>query len=337
MTTPARPATAETAASASAGAKPLPGRRWPDSYPAAQRAAFLRWARQPGQHLLPHDDPRYPPLLREIPDPPPLLFVRGNVDVLARPQLAIVGSRRPTADGRQNARRFAAGLSAAGYVVTSGLALGIDSEAHRGALESGGVTVAVLGTGLDNLYPAANRKLAAQIAEQGAVISELPPRGESRKWTFPQRNRIISGLAHGVLVVEAAQQSGSLITARLAGEQGREVFALPGSIHNPFARGCHRLLRQGAKLVECVEDILEELRALVQWERQCGAVAQPRRPALPLPLRSLLEHIAYDPVSIDTLVQRTGSAVPELYAGLMQLELAGHIVHRAGGYVLSTP
>lgn len=336
MTTPAPSASAETAASATP-TPTAPAPKWPDSYSPEQRATYLRWARQPGQHLLPRDDPRYPPLLREIPDPPPLLFVRGNVEVLSRPQFAIVGSRRPTPDGRQNARRFAAGLSAAGYVVTSGLALGIDAEAHRGTLDCKGITIAVLGSGLDNVYPAANRKLAAQVAEQGAVISEFPPHGESWRSNFPQRNRIISGLAHGVLVVEAAQQSGSLITARLAGEQGREVFALPGSIHNPFARGCHRLLRQGAKLVERVEDILEELPALVQWERQCGAVSHASRPGLPPDLRKLLDQIAYDPVSIDMLVQRTGRPVPELYAQLMQLELRGLIVNRADGYVLSTP
>lgn len=311
------------------------GPRWPGGYSSAQRAAFEKWARQPQHHLLPFDDPRYPPLLREISDPPALLFVWGDVDVLSRPQLAIVGSRKPTIDGRDNARRFAAGISAAGYVVTSGLALGIDAEAHRGTLENKGLTIAVLGTGLDNVYPSTNKKLAAQITEQGgAVISEFPLQMRSYQSNFPQRNRIISGLAHGVLVVEAAEQSGSLITARFAGEQGREVFAVPGTIHNLYARGCHRLIRQGAKLVESVDHIFEELPALVQWERQCGAITRGRA-ALPPLQRRLLEHIGFEAVSVDTLLQRSGVALPELYAHLMQLELGGHIVNRAGGYVLS--
>jgi DNA processing protein len=309
--------------------------RWPDAYPAEQRAAYERWAQQPRQHLLPYHDPRYPPLLRQIADPPPLLFVRGDVEVLSRPQLAIVGSRRPTADGRRSARQFAAGMGAAGYVITSGLALGIDAEAHRGALDSKGITVAVLGMGHDNLYPASHDKLAAQIAEEGAVVSEFAPEVPGHPWNFPQRNRIISGLAHGVLVVEAAQRSGSLITARCAGEQGREVFALPGSIHNPCAHGCHRLIRQGAKLVESVEHILEELPALVQWERQCGAITRGKRSALAPSLRKVLRHIAYDAVSVDSLQHSTGLTLSELYANLMQLELGGYIVLEGGGYVLS--
>ena len=302
-----------------------------------QRAAYLRWAQQTNHHVLFQDDPRFPPLLREIRDPPPFLFVRGNVDVLSLPQFAIVGSRRPTPDGRRNARWFAAGISAAGYIVTSGLALGIDAEAHRGTLDSNGITIAVLGTGLDNIYPACHAKLAAQIAERGALVSEFPPRRDSYKSNFPQRNRIISGLAHGVLVVEAAQQSGSLITARCAGEQGREVFAVPGSIHNVYARGCHRLIRQGAKLVECVDDIFEELPALVQWEKLKGGGAGQRKCPLSAELKQVLEQIAYDPVSVDALLQRTGGTVSELYVKLMQLELGGYIVNRADGYVLSTP
>ncbi|HEY0962415.1 MAG TPA: DNA-processing protein DprA [Pseudomonadales bacterium] len=323
----------EPASSPSAPKPAIP--RWPDAWPPEQRAAYERWAQHAQHHLLPYHDPRYPPLLRQIADPPPLLFVRGNVDVLSRPQLAIVGSRRPTADGRENARRFAAGISAAGYVVTSGLALGIDAEAHRGTLEHKGITIAVLGTGLDNIYPVAHTTLAAQIAEHGAVISEFAPEHPSYQSNFPQRNRIISGLAHGVLVVEAAQQSGSLITARCAGEQGREVFAVPGTIHNPYARGCHRLIRQGAKLVDCIEHILEELPALVRWERECGAITHGSRPALTPVLRKLLGHIAYEAVPVDTLLKRSGTPLPELYANLMQLELGGYIVHRAGGYVLS--
>lgn len=309
--------------------------QWPDSYSIAEREALLNWARQPNHYLIPLDDPRYPPLLREIPDPPPLLFVRGNVDVLSRPQVAIVGSRSPTPDGRNNARLFAAGLSAAGYVITSGLALGIDGEAHRGTLDCGGVTIAVLGSGLDNISPPTHCKLAAQVEERGALVSEFAPTEEGLTWHFPQRNRIISGLAHGVLVVEAAQRSGSLITARYAGEQGREIFAVPGSIHNPCARGCHRLIRQGAKLVESVADVIEELGALVQWERESGAITQPGRKELPADLRKVLKCIGYDPVPIDTLLQRAGGKLPDLLARLMQLEIGGHVEHRADGYVLS--
>lgn len=313
-------------------------RLWPDSSP-QERAACLRWAQQPGQHLLPIEHPHYPPLLREIADPPPVLFVRGNVEVLALPQIAIVGSRSPTADGRKNARLFAAGLSAAGYLVTSGMALGIDGEAHRGTLECDGVTIAVLGSGLDSIYPESHTGLAAKIAERGAVVSEFLPGVRGRPANFPQRNRIISGLAHGVLVVEAAEQSGSLITARLAGEQGREVFAVPGSIHNPLARGCHRLIRQGAKLVESVADILDEISALLHWEleRAVEQKTESEKRRLPRPLREVLAHVAYDPVSVDTLLQRTGCELTALYGHLMQLELGGFIHNRGDGYVLSTP
>jgi DNA processing protein len=309
-------------------------RSWP-KLSSDERAHWRRWARQSETHVLTLDDPSYPPLLRETRDPPPVLFVRGNVDVLSLPQIAIVGSRRPTADGCANARAFAAGLSRAGYVITSGMALGIDTEAHRGTLACDGITIAVLGSGFNHLFPPKNQGLARKIAERGAVISEFLPDVVPQTFTFPQRNRVISGLAHGVLVVEAAEQSGSLITARLAGEQGREVFALPGSIHNPLARGCHRLIRQGVKLVERVDEILEEFPALVEWERERVNASTTGR-ALTKRQQHLLEHIAYDPVSVDVLLQRAGGDLPELYANLMKLELGGHIVNRAEGYVLST-
>ncbi len=299
-----------------------------------ERERYSRWAQQPGRHLLTRDHPNYPPLLREIPDAPPVLFVLGNVDVLSLPQIAIIGSRHPTPDGCENARAFAAALSAAGYVVTSGMAIGIDSEAHRGTLACDGTTIAVLGEGLDSIARGKNRAFAAKIAERGAVVSEFPPELQPRSTTFPQRNRIISGLAHGVLVIEAAEQSGTLITARFAGEQGREIFALPGSIHNPLARGCHRLIRQGAKLVESVRDILEEFPALVQWEQERFAATDTGQ-VLTKALQKLLEQIAYDPVSVDTLVQRTGCELTELYTLLMKLELSGHIARRGDGYVLS--
>ncbi|MEY4640977.1 MAG: hypothetical protein RLZZ227_971 [Pseudomonadota bacterium] len=303
-----------------------------------EQAACLRWAMQPDRHLLTLDHADYPPLLREIAAPPPVLFVRGNVDVLALPQIAIVGSRHPTPDGLANARRFAFGLSAAGYVITSGMALGIDGEAHKGVLDRDGVTIAVLGTGLDEVYPRSHRTLADRIAQRGAVISEFLPDAVAYQSNFPQRNRIISRMSHGVLVVEAAEQSGSLITARLAAEQGREVFALPGSIHNPMARGCHRLIRQGVKLVESIDDILEEFPALLHWERErADAAREEAKQKLSSAQRAVLACIAYEPVSIDALVQRSGFELPALYGYLMQLELGGFIVNRSDGYVLSPP
>ena len=218
----------------------------------------LNWLAQPDNHLLTCDDPAYPKQLQEIPDAPPVLFVRGSIDLLSRPQIAIVGSHNPSSQGKQTAQDFAGTLAACGFVITSGLALGIDAASHIGALRSGGLTIAVAGTGLDRIYPARHKQLALEIVENGAIISEFPPSTTAKAGHFPRRNRIISGLCIGLLVVEAARQSGSLITARLALEQNREVFAIPGSIHNPLARGCNALIREGAKLVETTRDILEE-------------------------------------------------------------------------------
>ena len=214
------------------------------------------WLGQPAHHLLVWSDADYPPLLREIADPPLLLYVIGRREALASPQLAIVGSRNPSPMGRENAQAFAKSLAGAGLAITSGLALGVDGAAHRGALAAGGHTIAVTGTGLDRVYPARHRELAHAIAARGALVSEFPLGTSPRPENFPRRNRLISGLSLGTLVVEAALQSGSLITARLAAEQGREVFAIPGSIHAPQARGCHALIRQGAKLVETAQDIV---------------------------------------------------------------------------------
>lgn len=309
-------------------------RSWADLSP-DERDELRKCLQQRGQHVLTLDDERYPRLLREIANPPPALFVQGNPDVLALPQIAIVGSRHPTPDGCGNARLFASELSAAGYVITSGMALGIDTEAHLGTLERGGITIAVLGCGLHRVDGARNRTLANKIARHGAVVSEFLPVDPPVPGHFPQRNRVISGLAHGVLVVEAAEESGSLITARLAGQQGREVFAVPGSIRNPVARGCHRLIRAGAKLVERVEDIFEEMPALVQWERERASAGA--KPALTKRLKALLAHIAFDPVSIDALLQRSGRELPELYADLTKLEIAGYVINRHDGYVLSAP
>ncbi len=222
-------------------------------------SAEIAWLSQEHAHLVTIDDVRYPALLRQIADPPPLLYVRGDVAALARPQIALAGSRNPTAGGRRNAREFATALSRCGLAVTAGLALGIDASAHLAALQAGGLTIAIMGTGVDRIYPSQHRQLAHDIIRSGALVTEMPLGSGPSAENFPRRNRIISGMAAGVLVVEAGIRSGALITARFAAEQGREVFAIPGSIHSPLSRGCHALIRQGAKLVEGTADILEEL------------------------------------------------------------------------------
>lgn len=307
---------------------------------AAQREAVgqaLAWARQPGNHLLAFDDPAYPPLLLELPDPPPLLYLHGDPAALARPQLAMVGSRNPTPGGAQTARDFARHLAAAGLAITSGLALGIDAAAHEGALAASGVTIAVAGTGLDRVYPARHRELAHRIAERGALVSEFPLGSGPRPEHFPRRNRIISGLSLGTLVVEAAVKSGSLITARLAAEQGREVYAIPGSIHNPLARGCHALIRDGAKLVETAEHILEELEG---WTRLPPAAAgtdsatdrgKEGGDGLDPDHRRLLELLGHDPVPVDLLVERSGLTAEVVSSILLILELNGEVASVPGG------
>ena len=301
---------------------------------AAERVgAELRWLEEPGNHLVTLGDADYPPLLREIADPPVCLYLRGVRGVLAQPQLAIVGSRNPTPGGCLNAEAFAEALTHAGLTVTSGLALGIDGCAHRAALAAGGGTIAVAATGLDRVYPARHRELAHQIAERGALVSEFPLGTPPRREHFPQRNRLISGLSLGVLVVEAALKSGSLITARLAAEQGREVFAIPGSIHSPLTRGCHQLIRQGAKLVETAQDILEELGPLAQAARSggAGAARPPTAAALEPSMAGLLEHLGYDPVAPDTLVERSGLTPEAISSMLLQMELRGLIAACPGG------
>ncbi len=269
----------------------------------------------------------YPAPLKEITDPPPLLYLRGNKDLLNTPQLAMVGSRRCTAQGRENARQFAGQLASAGFTITSGLALGIDAESHRGALDVGGNTLAVLGTGIDRVYPQRNRVLFECLLERGALVSGFPLGAEPRRGNFPVRNRLVSGMSLGVLVVEGAPQSGSLITARYALEQGREVFAIPGSIHHPGSRGCHHLIRQGAKLVETTGHILEEFSG---W---LGAPSVPE-PADPVALTreeaGILQHLGYDPVSIDRLQQRCERPVASLLSILTALELKG-VVESQGG------
>jgi DNA processing protein len=303
--------------------------RGPD---AAALAADLAWLAQERHHLVTWSDPDYPPLLREIADPPLVLYVHGDRSMLARPQIAVVGSRNPTPLGRENAHAFAGALATSGFVIASGLALGIDAAAHRGALEAGGVTVAVAGTGLDRVYPARNRELAHAIARQGALVSELPIGAPPLPEHFPSRNRIISGMSVGVLVVEAALQSGSLITARLAAEQGREVYAIPGSIHSPLARGCHALIRQGAKLVETAQHVLEELGALVQVAAPPGAAD--RTPPVGLtPLETqLLDCLGYDPAPIDTVIDRCGLTTDTVSSILLQLELRGLVLLGPNGY-----
>jgi len=300
----------------------------------------MEWLSQPGNHVVRFQDAAYPPLLKQIADPPVLLFVRGDTDYLAQPQLAIVGSRNPTHSGQALAREFAAHLASFGLTITSGLATGVDGAAHRGAIEAGGATLAVSGTGPDRVYPARHRDLAHQVAENGALVTEFPPGTAPLAANFPRRNRIISGLSLGTLVVEAALRSGSLITARSALEQGREVFAIPGSIHNPLARGCHALIREGAKLVETGDHILEELAAQITAlvapdDHRAGAAAsigQPREPReLPSEYRQLLELIEYEAVSVDQLVERSGLTPEEVSSMLLVLELDGHLVSGAGG------
>ncbi|BBL76527.1 DNA-processing protein DprA [Methylomagnum ishizawai] len=290
----------------------------------------LDWLNGSQRHCLTLHDPRYPALLREIADPPPLLFVVGEPAALASRQVAMVGSRNPSASGRKAAHHLARELAAAGYGVVSGLALGIDAAAHRGALDGNGITLAVAGTGPDQIYPRQHRALAQEIVERGgAILSEFPPGTEPKAGNFPRRNRIISGLALGTLVVEAAEQSGSLITARLALEQGREVFAVPGSIYSPVSKGCNDLIQEGAKLVQSVRDIVEEF----------GPTTLPGRPEPPpLPAPSgdephwaLLKFIAYDPTSVDTLVAVTGESPESIAATLLMLELQGYVESAPGG------
>ena len=283
----------------------------------------LEWASQPAQHILTLADDAYPRALLEIADPPSLLYVRGNPDLLQKRGLAMVGSRNATPQGLQTAENFARTLAAKGLCIISGLALGIDAAAHRGALSAGGATIAVIGTGADRIYPARNKELALAIVEHGAVISEFPLGTPAIAANFPRRNRIISGLARGVLVVEAAPESGSLITARLAGEQGREVFAIPGSIHSPVARGCHKLIKQGAKLVETANDILEELGNFTAPARATEAVP-------PDDEHPLLASMGHDPCSLDDLVEYTGQGADQLLPELLMLELSGQIAPLPG-------
>ena len=295
-------------------------------------ASDLRWLESSGTRLLPATSAAYPSLLRESPDAPAVLYVRGEIRVLCEPQLAMVGSRNPTAGGRATAREFASFFARAGLTITSGLALGIDAACHAGALAGEGPTVAVLGCGLDRIYPREHEALAKRIVETGALISEFPPGTPALAPHFPQRNRIIAGLSHGTLVVEAAQRSGSLITARLAGNAGREVFAIPGSIHNPLARGCHQLIRQGAKLVERAEDVLCELKISLSAQLVATAPGEPyAAPVLDKEYKILLDALAFEPASVDSLIERTGMNSESIASMLLILELDGHVAPHPGG------
>lgn len=290
--------------------------------------ATLRWLEGAAdRHLLTLGDPQYPRALLESPDPPLVLHVQGDPACLARASIAVVGSRHPTPQGRDNAHAFARALGEAGLVVVSGLALGVDAAAHEGALAAGACTVAVVGTGLDRVYPKRHHALAHRIATTGALVSEYfvgtPPLPEN----FPQRNRIIAGLSLGTLVVEAALQSGSLITARLANEAGREVFAVPGSIHAAQSRGCHALIRDGAQLVEAAAEIVEQLRQ----GRLPGVDPKPAAQVPAVAPDPLLEAMAFDPVSLDALQARTGLPTPQLLARLLELELDGRVARLPGG------
>lgn len=310
---------AEVAGDATAAALRQP----PDLLPALADATW-RWldaASAEPHHLLTLADPAYPAALLQTADPPLLLYAIGRVDLLQAPSIAVVGSRNPTPQGAENARAFAAAFSRAGLTVVSGLALGIDGAAHEGALSGPGSTIAVVGTGLDRVYPKRHLGLARRIAAEGLLVSEYPLGTPPLAGNFPRRNRLIAGLTRGTLVVEAALQSGSLITARLAVEAGRDVFAIPGSIHAPQARGCHALIKQGAKLVDAAADVLEELRVA-----PAPAAAAPA----PRPADPLLEALGHDPVTLDALSARLGESPAALSVRLLELELSGDVARLPG-------
>jgi len=292
------------------------------------------WLQQARHCVVDIGDDAYPGLLAQIPDAAPELYVDGDPEVLHLPALAIVGSRNPTAGGSRTAFEFARHLGAAGFCIVSGLAQGIDAAAHRGALAAGAQTIAFLGHGIDRIYPAVNRDLAREIAAHGALVSEFPLGTPPGRALFPQRNRLISGISFGTLVVEAARHSGSLITARLAAEQGREVFAIPGSIHNPLSRGCHQLIRQGAKLVETADDIVAELAPLAGRMLQDidAAAATETMPQVVDPeYVKLLDALGHDPISADELARRSGLTIDEVSSMLLILELDGKIEKLSGG------
>ncbi len=291
----------------------------------------LAWAEIPTNCLIPYFDQRYPALLRETVNFPPLLYASGNIDLLESPQIAIVGSRNCSPGGAKTAFNFASNLSRSGLTITSGMATGIDAQAHLGALSASGQTIAVTGTGLDIIYPSKNRQLAYDIHERGLLLSEFSLGTSPRSENFPRRNRIISGLSVATLVVEATNRSGSLITAHQAVEQGREVFAIPGSIHNPQARGCHQLIRDGARLVEQASDIIEELASLLGFVAEQENPVQSELVHLDPESEKLLNVIGFDPVTADELVERSGLTIDKLSSMLVLLELNDYIQSAPGG------
>ncbi|MET3132292.1 DNA processing protein [Oxalobacteraceae bacterium GrIS 1.11] len=295
---------------------------------ARQIDTTLTWLQQPGNTILTLADPAYPPSLLSIADPPLLLYLKGRPELLSRAALAVVGSRNASAQGLANAEHFSLALSEAGLTIVSGLALGIDAAAHRGGLRGAASSVAVIGTGADIVYPRANRSLAHLIAEQGCIVSEYALGMPAMPANFPRRNRLISGLARGVLVIEAAARSGSLITARLAGEQGRDVFAIPGSIHSALAKGCHSLIKEGAKLVESAADVLQELRMGPDGApcATCAPSAGSRTPHA-----ALLAALGYDPAGADALAARAGLDAAAVIGQLLELELGGLVERLPGG------
>lgn len=284
-------------------------------------------------HIITLQSPQYPAALKELSDPPPLLYVMGNLDLLNEPQVAIVGSRRPTPQARRLAQEMAMDLSRKGLVITSGMALGIDAAAHQGALGSYGSTIAVLGTGVDVVYPRSHGDLYQAIAMQGAIVSEFPLGTTPKPGHFPRRNRIISGLSVGVLVVEAALNSGSLISARLAAEQGREVFAVPGSVLNPLSRGCHKLIKEGAVLVESAEDILVELQSYLRAFVVSTSEPEPINSDLSGVQRVILEIMSAEAISVDLICQISGLSFDEVSVILTEMELEGFIESVPGGYI----
>ncbi|HKB58942.1 MAG TPA: DNA-processing protein DprA [Gallionellaceae bacterium] len=296
------------------------------------------WLQGEGNSIITLADADYPSSLLNIADPPPLLYAKGDRGLLKRPALAVVGSRNSTAQGIGHAEAFSEAVSAAGLCIISGMAHGIDSAAHRGGLRGRGSSIAVVGTGLDRIYPAVNRDLAHDLAARGLLLSEFALGTPPLAANFPRRNRIISGLSLGCLVVEASVQSGSLITARMALEQGREVFAIPGSIHSPQSKGCHSLIKQGAKLVEAAQDVLDELAAVIPDTAPAAARAAGRTEAASAaPGHPLLAHLGFDPLSMDALSIRSGLTIEALSAILLQLELEGHVAPLPGGLYQRTP
>lgn len=307
----------------------------------------LEWLSGEHRWLVTRDDPLYPPLLKRIPDAPVALFVAGDPHSLVAPQIAIVGSRNASTGGLDHARSFAATLARAGFVITSGLAEGVDGMAHAGCLDAGGATIAVAGTGLDQVYPARHRELARRIAGSGALVSQFPPGIGPLRGNFPARNRIISGMSLGVLVVEAGLKSGSLITARLANEQGREVFAIPGSVHNPLSRGCHRLIRDGARLVETADEVVEDLAPLArELAEEIEHLLAPEPARSPVGLEEspsaphmtgdpeyerLLEAVGFDPTPVDQIIERSQLTPAAVSSMLLMLELDGKVSAHAGG------